>query len=36
MGYYLGYFENELHQAIGILMLGIGVDDCIVIMNSID
>ena len=36
LGYYLGYFENEIHQTLPILMLGIGIDDIIVIMNSID
>ena len=36
VAFYMGYYEGQLHQALPILMLGIGVDDIIVIVKSID
>ena len=32
----LGYEQNESHEALPILMLGIGVDDMFVVCNALD
>ena len=36
IGFEAGYEQNESHEALPILMLGIGVDDMFVICNALD